>query len=39
MPALLWVAFWSMMMGSAACFGGAPAPSDPPEQHDPARGD
>jgi hypothetical protein len=24
MPALLWVAFWSLMMGSAICFGEAP---------------
>jgi hypothetical protein len=24
MPALLWVAFWSWMMGSAACIGGEP---------------
>ena len=24
MPALLWVAFWSLMMGSASCFGEAP---------------
>ncbi len=25
MPALLWVTFWSLMMGSAACFN-APRP-------------
>ncbi len=30
MPALLWVAFWSCMMGSAACFGDAPK-ADAPE--------
>jgi hypothetical protein len=27
MPALLWVAFWSWMMGSAACFGETPPPA------------
>ena len=26
MPALLWVAFWSWMMGSAACIGTTPIP-------------
>jgi hypothetical protein len=43
MPALLWVAFWSLMMGSAACFGDEPRPvdlsADPPKRRDPARGD
>jgi hypothetical protein len=26
MPVLLWVAFWSWMMGSAACLGEEPKP-------------
>jgi hypothetical protein len=26
MPVLLWVAFWSWMMGSAACLGEMPQP-------------
>ncbi len=26
MPALLWVALWSWMMGSAACIGTTPIP-------------
>ncbi len=27
MPVLLWVAFWSSLMGSAACFGETPRPA------------
>jgi len=30
MPALLWVAFWSLMMGGTACFGETPRPARPP---------
>ncbi len=26
MPVLLWVAFWSSLMGTAACWGEAPRP-------------
>jgi hypothetical protein len=29
MPALLWVAFWSSMMATAACFGEAAKPIAP----------
>jgi hypothetical protein len=39
MPALLWVAFWSSLMATAACFGETPAPVDPPKQRDPAHHD
>jgi hypothetical protein len=36
MPALLWVAFWSSMMATAACFGEMPIA---PKQDDPSRDD
>ena len=43
MPALLWVAFWSSLMGTAAYFGETHRPVDlpaePPEQRDPVPGD
>ena len=36
MPALLWVTFWSSMMGAAACWGDVsrPAPVQPPKHRD-----
>jgi hypothetical protein len=36
MPALLWVAFWSTMMGAAGCFGSTsrPTPAEPPKRTD-----
>jgi hypothetical protein len=36
MPVLLWVAFWSSLMGSAACFGEVPrpVPAAVPKQRD-----
>jgi hypothetical protein len=37
MPALLWVAFWSSMMATAACFGEMPKPIAP-KKDDPSRG-
>ncbi len=41
MPVLLWVAFWSSMMGAAACWGGVPGaiPAKSPEKHELASGD
>ncbi|HTZ02104.1 MAG TPA: hypothetical protein VMC05_07195 [Xanthobacteraceae bacterium] len=42
MPALLWVAFWSSLMGSAACWGESrrPVPCKLParrdQQHEPS---
>jgi len=41
MPVLLWVAFWSSLMGTAACLGEARAPvkSAVPKQRDLASGD
>ncbi len=43
MPVLLWVAFWSSLMGSAACFGevprAAPVKSAVPKQRDLSSGD
>ena len=30
MPVLLWVAFWSLMMGGTACFGETPRPARAP---------
>jgi hypothetical protein len=38
MPALLWVAFWSSMMATAACFAEASQPPAP-KQDDSSRGD
>jgi hypothetical protein len=38
MPALLWVAFWSSMMATAACFGEPPKPIAP-KQDDSSRDD
>ena len=39
MPALLWVAFWSSLMGSAACWGETrrPVHCRLPERHDTER--
>jgi hypothetical protein len=40
MPVLLWVAFWSSMMGAAACWGGVPgAIPATPEKRELASGD
>jgi hypothetical protein len=41
MPALLWVAFWSSMMATAACFGEASRPTraEQPEKTNLSRGD
>jgi len=36
MPALLWVAFWSSMMATAACLGEVPIA---PKKDDRSRGD
>jgi hypothetical protein len=36
MPALLWVAFWSSMMATAACLGEMPKPIAP-KKDDPSR--
>jgi len=38
MPALLWVVFWSSLMGSAACLDEARQPTDV-EERDPAHDD
>jgi hypothetical protein len=38
MPALLWVAFWSSMMATAACFGEMPKPIAP-KKDERSRGD
>jgi hypothetical protein len=38
MPALLWVAFWSSMMATAACLGEMPKPIAP-KKEDPSRAD
>jgi hypothetical protein len=32
MPALLWVAFWSSMMATAACLGEMPKPIAPKKE-------
>jgi hypothetical protein len=36
MPVLLWVTFWSTMMGAAVCFGDVsrPIPAKPPKHSD-----
>jgi hypothetical protein len=36
MPVLLWITFWSTMMGAAACIGDVsrPIPARPPERPD-----
>jgi hypothetical protein len=41
MPVLLWVAFWSSMMGAAACWGGTPRPLpvETPRKRELASGD
>ncbi len=41
MPVLLWVAFWSSMMGAAACWGEAPGAisAKTPERRELASGD
>ena len=43
MPVLLWVAFWSSLMGTAACLGEgrrpAPVKSAVPKQRDLSSGD
>jgi hypothetical protein len=40
MPALLWVAFWSSMMGAAACWDDAhrPMQTDTTDKRDPPGG-
>jgi hypothetical protein len=39
MPVLLWVAFWSSMMATAACLCEEPWPADPSEKRDLSSGD